>query len=145
MFLHLEEYAAHLESLDEVTLETELETLSQNELLEILGTGLVKKAVGAITKRFSAGGRLKAVKKKAQKIKDKTDIAKTKTSNIAAKVKLKAAKEKLRAAKKPPVVGGPQPVAAEYDPENYMKYRLRVGDIQRQRKRKLSRRNPSQR
>jgi hypothetical protein len=106
----LEEYATHLESLEGEALEAELETLDQNQLLELLGSGLVKKAAGAITKRFSAQGRLAAAKKKGDKIKAKTDIAKTKTSNIAAKAKLKAAKEKLRAAR------NPQPVAAEYDP-----------------------------
>ncbi len=105
-----DEYIAYIESLDEAALEAELETLSQNQLLELLGSGLVKKAVGAVAKRFSAQGRLAAAKKKGDRIKAKTDIAKTKTSNIAAKAKLKAAKEKLRAAR------NPQPVAAEYDP-----------------------------
>ena len=76
----LEEYAAHLESLDEVALETELEILSQNELLELLGSGLVKKAAGAITKRFSAGGRLAAAKKKGAKIKAKTCLLYTSPS-----------------------------------------------------------------
>jgi len=141
-----DEYIAHLESLDEAALEIELETLSQNELLELLGSGLVKKAAGAITKRFSAQGRLAAAKKKATKIQQKTDIAKTKTSNIAAKAKLKDAKAKLKAAKGPGVVskvakkvggvakkaigagkpaGGntdtrnaPGRLAAEYDPES---------------------------
>ena len=108
----LEEYAAHLDTLDEDALETELENLSQNELLELLGSGLVKKAVKGIAKRFSTGGRLAAAKKKAVKIKTKTDLATTKTSNIAAKAKLKDAKAKLRAARS----GGAQPVAAEYDP-----------------------------
>ena len=116
----LEEYAAHLDTLDEVALEAELETLSQNELLELLGSGLVKKAVGAVAKRFSAGGRLAAAKKKATKIQQKTDLAKTKTSNIAAKAKLKAAKAKLKAAKRPPAKPAPAaaPVTAEYDPED---------------------------
>ena len=58
----LEEYITHLESLDEDALEAELETLSQNELLEVLGTGLAKKLGGAIKKRFGVQGRLKAVK-----------------------------------------------------------------------------------
>ena len=131
----LEEYAAHLDSLDEDALETELETLNQNELLEILGTGLVKKAAGAIKKRFSTSGRLAAAKKKAAKIQTKTDLATTKTSNIAAKAKLKDAKAKLRAAKGPGIlkkaigaapkkpvkvksVPGKGIVAAEYEPES---------------------------
>ena len=112
----LEEYATHLESLEGVALDTELETLSQNELLELLGTGLVKKAAGAITKRFSAQGRLAAAKKKGDKIKAKTDLHKQKQSNIAAKAKLKAMKAKSKAAKKPAPPVGAQPVAAEYDP-----------------------------
>ena len=111
----LEEYSTYLESLDEVALESELETLDQNELLEILGTGLVKKAAGAINKRFSAQGRLGAAKKKAAKIKVKTDLANQKTSNIAAKAKMKAARQKHKAAKQ--ASRAPQPVAAEYDPE----------------------------
>ena len=115
----LEEYASYLEALDEDALETELETLSQNELLEILGTGLVKKAGKALVKRFSAQGRLGAAKKKAVKIKAKTDLATTKTSNIAAKAKMKAARAKFKDAKKAarvkPAVGAP--VTAEYDPE----------------------------
>jgi len=141
----LEEYVTHLESLEGEALETELETLSQNELLEILGTGLIKKAAGAVKKRFSAQGRLGAAKKKQAKIKAKTDLATTKTSNIAAKVGLKKAKAGLKAAKqgakaekKKPVIAAPPPaapaaaakkptkvkmvpgkgiVSAEYDPE----------------------------
>ena len=74
----LEEYATHLDTLDEDALETELENLSQNELLELLGSGLVKKAVKGIAKRFSAGGRLAAAKKKAVKI--KTIITDTRNS-----------------------------------------------------------------
>ena len=100
----LEEYATHLESLDEDALETELETLSQNELLEILGTGLVKKAAGAIKKRFSVAGRTAAAKKKGDKIAAKTNLATQKTSNIAAKAGLKKAKAGLKAAKGPGVV-----------------------------------------
>ena len=112
-------------------------------MLELLGSGLVKKAVGAVTKRFSAGGRLAAAKKKAAKIQTKTDLATTKTSNIAAKAKLKDAKAKLKTAKgpgigskiagaakkvvgaKPKPAGGntdtrnaPGRLAAEYDPES---------------------------
>ena len=113
----LEEYVTYLEALNENDLEIELENLSQNELLEILGTGLIKKAAGAVKKRFSVQGRLGAAKKKGAKIKAKTDLATTKTSNIAAKAGLKKAKAGLKAAKKP-VVGGPQPVAAEFDPES---------------------------
>ena len=100
----LEEYATHLESLDEDALEAELETLSQNELLEILGTGLIKKAAGAVKKRFSAQGRLGAAQKKAAKIKVKTDIATTKTANIGAKKALKTAKAAHKAAKGPGIV-----------------------------------------
>ena len=70
----LEEYVTHLESLEGEALEAELETLDQNELLEILGTGLVKKAAGAIKNRFSTQGRLAAAKKKGAKIKTKSDI-----------------------------------------------------------------------
>ena len=116
----LEEYATHLESLEGEALDAELETLSQNELLELLGTGLVKKAVGAVTKRFSAQGRLKAAKAKGAKIQAKTDLAKQKTSNIAAKAKMKAARaarDKQRKAAKQASRERPQPVAAEYDPE----------------------------
>ena len=102
----VEEYVTHLESLEGEALEAELETLSQNELLEILGTGLVKKAVGAVTKRFSAQGRLKAAKKKGAKIKAKTDLATQKTGNIAAKAGLKKAKAGLKAAKGPSKIGG---------------------------------------
>ena len=87
-------------------------------MLELLGSGLVKKAVGAVAKRFSTGGRLAAAKKKATKIQQKTDIAKTKTSNIAAKAKLKVAKAKLKAAKRPKPAPAAAPVTAEYDPEN---------------------------
>ena len=115
----MEEYITHLDSLDEDALEVELETLSQNELLEILGTGLVKKAGKALVKRFSAQGRLGAAKKKGAKMKAKTDLATQKTGNIAAKAKMKAAREKFKAAKKAarvkPAVGAP--VTAEYDPE----------------------------
>ena len=106
----MEEYVTHLESLEGDALETELETLDQNELIELLGTGLVKKAAGAIKKRFSSAGRLAAVKKKSQRIKDKTQIAQTKTKNIAAKAKLKQAKSDLKTAR--------NPVMAEYDPES---------------------------
>ena len=102
----VEEYVTHLESLEGEALEAELETLSQNELLEILGTGLVKKAVGAVTKRFSTQGRLKAAKKKGAKIKAKTDLATQKTGNIAAKAGLKKAKAGLKAAKGPSKIGG---------------------------------------
>ena len=74
----LEEYVTHLESLEGEALEAELETLDQNELLEILGTGLIKKAAGAVKKRFSSsGGRLAAAKKKGAKIQAKSDIADT--------------------------------------------------------------------
>ena len=137
----MEEYSTYLESLDEVALESELETLDQNELLELLGTGLVKKAAGAIKKRFSAQGRLAAAKKKGAKIQAKTDLATQKTSNIAAKAKMKAArashkaaKQSARDAKKPAapaasapaskpktkmkVVPGRGIVSAEYDPES---------------------------
>ena len=100
----LEEYAAHLDTLDEDALETELENLSQNELLEILGTGLVKKAAGAIKKRFSVAGRSAAAQKKGAKIAAKTSLATQKTSNIAAKAGLKKAKAGLKAAKGPGVV-----------------------------------------
>ena len=100
----LEEYATHLESLDEDALEAELETLSQNELLEILGTGLIKKAAGAVKKRFSTQGRSDAAAKKGAKIALKTKMVTQKTSNIAAKAKLKDAKAKLKAAKGPGVV-----------------------------------------
>ena len=119
----LEEYSTYLESLDEVALESELETLDQNELLELLGTGLVKKAAGAIKKRFSAQGRLAAAKKKGAKIQAKTDLATQKTSNIAAKAKMKAARAAHKAAKKPKPSGNvdtrkaPGHLAAEYDPE----------------------------
>ena len=119
----LEEYVIHLESLEGEALEAELETLSQNELLEILGTGLVKKAVGAVAKRFSTQGRLKAAKAKGVKIKAKTDLATQKTANIAAKTKMKAARAAHQAAKKPKPSGNvdtrksPGHLAAEYDPE----------------------------
>ena len=53
----LEEFAAHLETLDGEALDEALDGLDQNQLLEILGTGLVKKAAGAVKKRFSAQGR----------------------------------------------------------------------------------------
>ena len=109
----LEEYSTHLESLEGDALEAELENLSQNELLEILGTGLVKKAGKAIVKRFSAQGRLAAAKKKGAKIQAKTDLAKQKTSNLAAKAKMKAARDKHKAAK---VAARAKPVMAEYDP-----------------------------
>ncbi|SVA15957.1 uncharacterized protein METZ01_LOCUS68811, partial [marine metagenome] len=101
----LEEYVTHLESLEGEALEAELETLDQNELLEILGTGLVKKAAGAIKKRFSAQGRLKAAKAKGAKMQAKTDLATQKTSNIAAKEKLKQAKAAHKAAKGPSKIG----------------------------------------
>ena len=119
----LEEYSTHLESLEGEALEAELETLSQNELLEILGTGLVKKAGKAIVKRFSAQGRLKAAKAKGAKIQAKTDLAKQKTSNIAAKAGLKKARDAHKAAKKPQPSGNvdtrkaPGHLAAEYDHE----------------------------
>jgi len=69
-------------------------------LLELLGTGLVKKAGKSIMKRFSAGGRLAAAKKKGAKIKTKGDIMTQKTSNIAAKAKLKVQKAGFKDAKK---------------------------------------------
>ena len=100
----LEEYATHLESLEGDALEAELETLSQNDLLEILGTGLVKKAAGAVKKRFSAQGRADAAKKQGAKIAAKTAMTTQKTSNVAAKAKLKAAKTAHKAAKGPGVV-----------------------------------------
>ena len=99
----LEEYATHLESLDEVALEAELETLSQNELLELLGSGLVKKAAGAVKKRFSVAGRAAAAEKKGAKIAAKTAMTTQKTANVAAKAKLKAAKTAHKAAKGPSV------------------------------------------
>ena len=92
-------------------------------MLEILGTGLVKKAAGAVKKRFSAQGRLAAAKKKGAKIQAKTDLATQKTANIAAKAKMKSAREKLRAAKKPKPSGNvdtrkaPGHLAAEYELE----------------------------
>ena len=119
----LEEYITHIESLEGDALEAELDTLDQNELLEILGTGLVKKAAGAVKKRFSAQGRLAAAKKKGAKIQAKTDLATQKTANIAAKAKMKSAREKLRAAKKPKPSGNvdtrkaPGHLAAEYELE----------------------------
>ena len=124
----LEEYSTHLESLEGEALEVELETLDQNELLEILGTGLVKKAAGAIKKRFSTQGRLKAAKAKGARIQAKTDLATQKTGNIAAKAKMKDARAKLKAAKqgardaknKPAnvkMVPGKGIVSAEYDHE----------------------------
>ena len=119
----LEEYVTHLESLEGEELEAELENLDQNELLEILGTGLVKKAAGAIKKRFSAQGRLKAAKAKGARIQAKTDLATQKTSNIAAKAKLKAARAAHKAAKKPKPSGNvdtrkaPGHLAAEYELE----------------------------
>ena len=119
----MEEYVTHLESLEGEALEAELENLDQNELLEILGTGLVKKAAGAIKKRFSAQGRLKAAKAKGAKIQAKTDLAKQKTSNIAAKAKMKAARAALKAANKPKPSGNvdtrkaPGHLAAEYELE----------------------------
>ena len=100
----LEEYITHLESLEGEALEAELETLSQNELLEILGTGLVKKAAGAVKKRFSVAGRTAAAQKKGAKIAAKTAMHTQKTSNIAAKAKLKTAKAAHKAAKGPGVV-----------------------------------------
>ena len=110
-----DEYVARLESLEGDELEAELENLSQNELLEILGTGLVKKAVGAVTKRFSAQGRLKAAKKKGAKIKAKGDIMTQKTSNIAAKAKLKVQKAGFKDAKKKAKMA-PAPAAAPAKP-----------------------------
>ena len=99
-----DEYIAHIESLDETALEAELETLSQNELLELLGSGLVKKAAGAVKKRFSVAGRTAAAAKKGEKMAGKAALATQKTANVAAKAKLKAAKDKLKAAKGPGVV-----------------------------------------
>ena len=111
----LEEYTTYLESLEGVALDAELETLSQNELLELLGTGLVKKAAKGIVKRFSAGGRLAAAKKKGAKIKTKSDIMTQKTSNIAAKAKLKAQKAGFKDAKKKAKSAG-APAAAPAKP-----------------------------
>ena len=110
-----DEYVARLESLEGDELETELENLSQNELLEILGTGLIKKAAGAIKKRFSVGGRLAAAKKKGAKIKAKGDIMTQKTSNIAAKAKLKVQKAGFKDAKKKAKMP-PAPAAAPAKP-----------------------------
>jgi len=100
----LEEFAAHLETLEGEALDEALDGLSQNELLEILGTGLVKKAAGAVKKRFSAQGRADAAKKKGAKIAAKTAMVTQKTSNVAAKAKLKQAKAAHKAAKGPGVV-----------------------------------------
>jgi len=102
----LEEYVTHLESLEGEALEAELETLSQNELLEVLGTGLVKKAGKALMKRFGAQGRLKAAKAKGAKMKAKTDLATTKTANIAQKAKMKQAQAAHKSAKGPSKIGG---------------------------------------
>jgi len=100
----LEEFAAHLETLEGEALDEALDGLDQNQLLEILGTGLIKKAAGAVKKRFSTQGRLAAAKKKAEKIQQKTDLHKQKQSNIAAKAKLKQAKAAYKAAKGPGIV-----------------------------------------
>ena len=97
----IEEFASHLETLEGEALDEALDGLDQNELLEILGTGLVKKAAGAVKKRFSAQGRADAASKKGAKIAAKTAMVKTKTSNIAAKAKLKQAKAAHKAAKGP--------------------------------------------
>ena len=99
----LEEFASHLETLEGEALDEALEGLSQNELLELLGSGLVKKAAGAVKKRFSAQGRADAAKKKGAKIAAKTAMVTQKTSNIAAKAKLKQAKVAHKAAKGPSV------------------------------------------
>ena len=104
-----DEFITHLESLEGVALDAELETLSQNELLELLGSGLVKKAAGAVKKRFSVAGRTAAAKKKGDKMTAKAGLVKQKTTNIAAKAKLKAAKADHKAAKqaaKPPKPAG---------------------------------------
>ena len=100
----LEEFAAHLETLEGEALDEALDGLDQNELLEILGTGLVKKAAGAVKKRFSAQGRSDAAAKKGAKIALKTKMVTQKTSNIAAKSKLKQAKAAHKAAKGPGIV-----------------------------------------
>ena len=136
----LEEFAAHLETLEGEALDEALDGLDQNQLLEILGTGLVKKAAGAVKKRFSAQGRADAAKKKGAKIAAKTAMVTQKTANIGAKKKLKAAKAAHKAAKGPGIgskiagaakkaigakpAGGnvdtrkaPGRLAAEYDPE----------------------------
>ena len=123
----LEEYVTHLESLEGDELETELENLSQNELLEILGTGLVKKAGKSLMKRFSAGGRLAAAKKKGAKIKVKSDIMTQKTSNIAAKSKLKAQKAGFKDAKKKAKMP-PAPAAAPAKPAAKPKLKVVGGD-----------------
>ena len=99
-----DEYIAHLESLDEAALEIELENLSQNELLELLGSGLVKKAAGAVKKRFSVAGRAAAAQKKGAKIAAKTAMTTQKTANVAAKAKLKQARAAHKAAKGPGAV-----------------------------------------
>ena len=94
-----DEFVTHLESLEGDALEAALDGLSPNELLEILGTGLVKKAAGAVKKRFSVAGRTAAAQKKGEKMTAKAGLIKQKTSNIAAKAKLKAAKADHKAAK----------------------------------------------
>ena len=100
----LEEFVSHLETLEGEALDEALEGLSQNELLELLGSGLVKKAAGAVKKRFSVQGRADAAQKKGAKIAAKTAMVTQKTSNIAAKAKLKQAKVAHKAAKGPGVV-----------------------------------------
>ena len=97
----LEEFASHLETLDSEALDEALDGLDQNQLLELLGSGLVKKAAGAVKKRFSAQGRAAAAQKKGAKIAAKTAMVTQKTSNIAAKAKLKQAKAAHKAAKGP--------------------------------------------
>ena len=97
----LEEFAAHLETLDGEALDEALDGLDQNQLLEILGTGLVKKAAGAVKNRFSAQGREAAAKKKGAKIAAKTAMVTQKTANIGAKKALKTAKAAHKAAKGP--------------------------------------------
>jgi len=66
-------------------------------------------------KRFSAGGRLAAAKKKGAKIKTKGDIMTQKTSNIAAKAKLKVQKAGFKDAKKKAKMA-PAPAAAPAKP-----------------------------
>ena len=97
----LEEFASHLETLEGEALDEALDGLSQNELLELLGSGLVKKAAGAVKKRFSAQGRADAAQKKGAKIAAKTAMVTQKTSNIGAKKALKTAKAAHKAAKGP--------------------------------------------
>ena len=66
---------------------------------------MVKKAAGAVKKRFSAQGRAAAAQKKGAKIALKTKMHTQKTSNIAAKAKLKQAKAAHKAAKGPSKIG----------------------------------------